>query len=88
MTTTPGAGRRLSPRPMPSIVGNVHPEDEVPEEVGQADEEKPPDPPFPVRPPFTQLDNREVERERQREKLDDLPDRDEERQQHASIVGT
>lgn len=86
MTTTPGAGRRLSVRPMPPTVDNVSPEDEVPDEMREPDEEDPPDPPRPVRPPLAQLDHGEIERERQREELNHLPHREEERKQHDCIV--
>ena len=88
MTTTPGAGRRLSVRPMSPTVGNVASEYEVAEDVGERDEEKPPDPPLPVRPPLAQLDDGEVEGQHQRHELDGPPHREEENQEHATgIVG-
>src|SRR3990172_5867094 len=88
MTTTPGAGRRLSVRPMSPTVGNVPSQDEVAEDMGEGDEEQPPDPPLPVRPPLPQLDHREIESQGQREQLDNLSNREEQQKQHRTgIVG-
>ena len=73
---------------MSPTVGNVHPEDEVSEDVGERDEEDPPDPPLPVGPPLAELDDREVESQPQREELDDLADGEQQQKQHATgIVG-
>ena len=85
-TTTPGAGRRLSVRAAPAIVGNVASQDEVAEDVGEPDEEEPPDPPLPVRPPLAELDDGQVQGQRQGDELDDLPHRKEENEEHAPSI--
>lgn len=73
---------------MPKTEGNVASQREVAEEMGQRDEEEPPDPPFPVGSPVAELDDGQVERQRQREELDDLAYGYEERKKHCTgIVG-
>src|SRR3970282_279157 len=86
MTTTRGAGRRLSVRPMPPTVGNVHPQDEVSENMGKRDEKQPPDPPLPVGSPLPQLDHREIESQGQREALDNMSNREEQQKQHRTGI--
>lgn len=85
---TPGAGRRLSARSMLMTESNVASQCEVAKKMGQRDEKEPPDPPLPVGFPVAELDDGQVEREHQREELEDLAYGKEEQKKHCTgIVG-
>ena len=74
-------------RAVPATEGNVTSQYEVANEVGERDEEQPPDPPLPVRLPLAQLDDGQVEREREGEEEDQRGPAGQEHEDHSTVHG-